>query len=88
VDGLLDRDGFQKAADSYPEFGSRDMEEYVGRGLRGYYLTPAYIPVALRTVLRRNMLAEVRGLWRSALAFLRYARRSHGPGASAGVRKE
>jgi len=40
-----------------------------------YYLSPRYVPVALRQVLRRHGLDEMRRLLYSAKVFLRYVRR-------------
>jgi radical SAM superfamily enzyme YgiQ (UPF0313 family) len=76
LEEALDEEGFQKAIVSYPEFSSREMEEYVDRGLRGYYLSPAYVPVALRNILRGNGFQELKGMLRSAKAFLHYLRRN------------
>jgi len=40
--------------------------------LKGYYLSPGYVPVALRQVLRRHGLDEMRRLLYSARMFMRY----------------
>lgn len=68
----LDEDGFQKCIVSYPEFTKEDIENYVDRGLKEYYLSPSYIPVAMRNVMRKNGLHELKGMMKSAKVFLKY----------------
>ena len=78
VDNLeesLDKDGFQKCIVSYPEFTKEDIENYVDRGLKEYYLSPSYIPIAMKNILRKNVLHELKGMVRSAKVFLKYMRR-------------
>jgi len=78
VDNLeesLDKDGFQKCIVSYPEFTKEDIENYVDRGLKEYYLSPSYIPVAISNVMRKNGLHELKGMAKSAKVFLKYMRR-------------
>lgn len=71
----LDKDGFQKCIVSYPEFTKEDIENYVDRGLKEYYLSPSYIPVAMRNVLRKNGLHELKGMMKSARVFMKYMER-------------
>lgn len=71
----LDEDGFQKCIVSYPEFTKEDIENYVDRALKEYYLSPSYIPIAMKNVLRKNGLHELKGMIMSAKVFLRYMRR-------------
>ena len=68
----LDEDGFQKCIVSYPEFTKEDIENYVDRGLKEYYLSPSYIPVAMRNVMRKNGLHELKVMIKSAKVFVRY----------------
>lgn len=78
VDNLeesLDKDGFQKCIVSYPDFTKGDIEYYVDRGLKEYYLSPSYIPIAMKNILRRNGLHELKGLIMSAKVFMKYMRR-------------
>jgi len=42
--------------------------------LKDYYLSPRYVPVALRQVLRRQGMDEMRRLLYSVRMFLGYAR--------------
>ena len=68
----IDENGFQKCIVSYPEFTKEDIENYVDRGLKEYYLSPSYIPVAMSNVMRKNGLHELKGMMKSAKVFLGY----------------
>lgn len=68
----LTRDGFQKCIVSYPGLTDADIECYVDRGLKEYYLSPSYIPIALRNVIRKNGSHELIGMLRSARLFFEY----------------
>jgi radical SAM superfamily enzyme YgiQ (UPF0313 family) len=65
----IDESGFQKCIVSYPEFTKEDIENYVDKILREYYLSPSYIPVAMSNVMRKNGLHELKGM---AKTFLKY----------------
>jgi hypothetical protein len=41
--------------------------------LREYYLSPGYVPLAMRQIFRKNAVGEMRRLWFSAKMFLGYA---------------
>ncbi|MEA3437818.1 MAG: B12-binding domain-containing radical SAM protein, partial [Thermodesulfobacteriota bacterium] len=71
----IDENGFQKCIVSYPEFTKEDIENYVDRGLKEYYLSPSYIPVAMSNVLRKNGLHELKGMIKSAKVFMKYVGR-------------
>ena len=71
----LDEEGFQRCIVSYPKFTKEDIENYVDRALKEYYLSPSYIPIAMRNVMRKNGLHELKGMIKSARVFLRYMRR-------------
>lgn len=75
LEASLDKDGFQKCIVSYPEFKKEDIENYVDKALKEYYLSPSYIPIAMRNIFRKNGLHELKGLVMSARVFLRYMRR-------------
>ena len=68
----LDDQGFQKCIVSYPEFTKEDIENYVDRALKEYYLSPSYIPIAMRNVLRKNGLHELKVMIKSTKVFLEY----------------
>ena len=71
----LDEEGFQKCIVSYPEFTKEDIENYVDRALKEYYLSPSYIPIAMKNILRKNGLHELKGMIMSAKVFLKYVGR-------------
>ena len=71
----LDEDGFQKCIVSYPEFTKEDIENYVDRALKEYYLSPSFIPIAMKNILRKNGLHELKGMVKSAKVFIGYLRR-------------
>lgn len=68
----LTKEGFQKCIVSYPGLSNDDIEHLVDRGLKEYYLTPSYIPIAIRNVIRKNGSHELIGMLRSARLFFEY----------------
>jgi len=68
----LDENGHQKSIIRYPELTEDEITEEVNDILRNYYLSPGYVVTALRQVLRKNGLAELRRLIYSARMFLKY----------------
>ena len=71
----LDADGFQKCIISYPNFTKEDIEKYVDKALKEYYLSISYIPIAMNNVFRKNGLHELKSMAISAKVFLEYMRR-------------
>ncbi|HED00785.1 MAG TPA: radical SAM protein [Proteobacteria bacterium] len=72
----IDKKGFQKCIISYPDFTNTDIDIYVDRILKEYYLNTAYIPIAASNIFRKNGLQEIKGLANSAKVFLKYLERS------------
>lgn len=70
----LDSYGHQKAIISYPALSSEEMVHEANEILREYYLSPEYVPLAMRQVLRKNSVAEAKRLWFSVKMFLGYSR--------------
>ncbi len=68
----LDERGHQKAIVSYPELSSTEIKDTVDRILKSYYLSPSYVLIACRRVFNRNGFNEMKVLWRSAKAFIKY----------------
>lgn len=68
----LDNWGAQKCIISYPEFTKEDIEYYVDKALKEYYLSPSFVPIAMKNVLKRNGLHELKVMVKSAKVFLRY----------------
>jgi len=68
----LDEQGHQKSIVSYPWLKADEIVREVDRILREYYLSFNYLPVALKQILRRDGLQELKRLLYSAKMFLRY----------------
>ena len=69
VDNLkdsIDENGFQRCIVSYPQFTKKDIEFYVDKALKGYYLSPSFIPVAFSNVCRKNGIHELKSMLKSA----------------------
>ena len=72
LEDSLDKEGFQKCIISYPEFTKEDIENYVDKALKGYYLSPSYIPIAMKNVFRKKGLQELKLMLRAATMFYKY----------------
>jgi len=59
-----------------PDLTAEQMVDVVDDMLRGYYLTPRYVPLALQSVMNRHFPHELRRLFRSARMFVKYASRT------------
>jgi len=68
----LDDSGHQKAIISYPALSNEEMVHAANEILREYYLSPGYVPLAMRQIFRKNAVAETKRLWFSAKMFLGY----------------
>lgn len=68
----LDAEGFQRCIVSYPEFTKENIESYVDKALKEYYLSLSYIPIAMKNIIRKNGLHELKGMAMSAKVFLEY----------------
>ncbi len=75
VDNLehsLNEAGFQKCIISYPNFTSHDIETYVDRALKEYYLSPGYVSIAVKSICSKDGLHELKGMLKSARMFMDY----------------
>lgn len=75
VDNLeesIDKNGYQKCIISYPDFDKKDIELFVNKALKEYYLSTSFLPIALSNILRKNGLHELKGMLLSAKVFLKY----------------
>lgn len=75
VDNLeesIDENGFQKCILSYPDFTRSDIEYYVNKSLKEYYLSPSFVPIALSNILRKHGFQELKIMLMSAKVFLEY----------------
>jgi radical SAM superfamily enzyme YgiQ (UPF0313 family) len=75
VDNLedsIDSRGLQQCIIDYPDFSKSDIEYYVDKALKEYYLNISYVPVLLNNILRKNGLHELKGTIKSADVLLKY----------------
>lgn len=68
----IDENGYQKCIVSYPNFTKNDIEFFVDKALKSYYLSPSFIPVAMSNVLRKNGIHELESMFKSAGTFFKY----------------
>ena len=68
----LDEQGHQKAVVSYPWLSAEEITVAVDGILKEYYVSLNYVPLAVRQVMRRQGLDEMRRLWYSTRMFLGY----------------
>lgn len=71
----LDEKGLQKCIVSYPWLTNRDIEVFVDKALKEYYVSFSYIPIAIKRIFRENGLQELKVAIKSAKAFFKYVRR-------------
>lgn len=71
----IDKNGYQKCIISYPDLNTQEIESYVDKILKEYYLSPNFIPVALSNVFRKNGIHELKSMVKSAGTFLKYMNR-------------
>ncbi len=70
----LDESGFQKCIISYPNLSSEDITAYVNKALQDYYLNISYIPVAMKNIIGKNGLYELKSIITSAKMYFKYMR--------------
>jgi len=71
----LDEKGHQISVLSYPDLPKDEIDCAVDKTLKGYYMSPKYVPLFIRQVLRENGLDEFIRLTRAMKVFLRYLSR-------------
>ncbi|MFZ2455882.1 MAG: radical SAM protein [Candidatus Altiarchaeia archaeon] len=71
---FLDEQGHQKTIISYPQLTKEEMVKEVDQILKEYYVTPRYVPLALRQIMRKNGVQEFKRLWFSTKMFLGYVK--------------
>jgi anaerobic magnesium-protoporphyrin IX monomethyl ester cyclase len=65
----VDQNGFQKCIISCPGFSSREIEDFVKRSIKGYYLNISYIPIVLKDIFSINGMHEIKILLKSTKVF-------------------
>ena len=68
----LDENGHQKSIIRYDGLSEEEITEEVNSILKDYYLSPSYINLAIRQIIRKNGFDELKRLTYSAKMFLRY----------------
>lgn len=71
----VDENGYQKCIISYPDLTTNEIEFYVDKALKSYYLSPLFVPVALSNVFRKNGIQELKSMLMSAATFFKYVGR-------------
>ncbi|MEM2507513.1 MAG: radical SAM protein [Nitrososphaeria archaeon] len=71
-DEYLDASGHQKSVVSYPWLSAEEITKAVDEILRDYYISIRYIPVAMKQILRRKCLYEIKRFIMSANMFVKY----------------
>lgn len=71
----LDEFGFQKCIVSYPWLNSDEIALSVDSALKGYYLNIAYIPIAMKNIMGKNGLNELKSLINSGKMYFKYIKR-------------
>ena len=70
----IDEYGYQKCIVSYPGFNQKEIESFVNKALKEYYLNPSFLHTAFTNVMRKNGLHELKSMALSAQVFLKYIR--------------
>ncbi|TDA41706.1 MAG: B12-binding domain-containing radical SAM protein [Thermoproteota archaeon] len=70
----LDGHGHQKGVINYPDLPVEEIQRAVNRLLIKYYLSPVYLLLVYRQMLRKHGFEEVKRILRSAVAFMAYIR--------------
>ena len=72
----IDENGYQKCIVSYPDFSKDDIENWVNKILKNYYLNPIYVLTFLHGVIKGGGLAHAKGVFRTGIDFIGYIRKS------------
>ena len=68
----IDENGYQKCIVSYPEFTKEDIEKWVNKILKSYYLNPSYVLTFIKGVIRGGGVYHAKSVFRAARDFFRY----------------
>ena len=68
----IDENGYQKCIVSYPDFSKDDIEHWVNKILKGYYLNPHYGITFIRGVFRGGGLDHFKCVLRAGKDFITY----------------
>jgi len=73
----IDENGYQRCIVSYPEFPKEQIEKWVNKILKTYYLNPRYSIIFLRGILRGGGLDHAKCVGKAAIDFLGYIRKTN-----------
>lgn len=68
----LDKHGVQRVIISYPQLSNVEIGRAVDKMLKGYFLSPRYIPIAIKRLLHKHGWQELKVIWHSGMMFLKY----------------
>ncbi len=68
----IDENGYQRCIISYPQFTHSDIENWVNRILKEYYLSPTYFVTFVQGTLRGGGVEHVKSVMRAGKSFIRY----------------
>ncbi len=72
----IDKNGYQRCIVSYSDFSKDDIEQWVNKILKEYYLNPTYFFTFLRGVLRGGGLEHAKGVTKAGIDFMKYIDKS------------
>jgi len=68
----IDESGYQKCIVSYPDFSKDDIESWVNKILKSYYLNPRYVLTFLHGVVRGGGLEHAKCVFKAGFGFFNY----------------
>jgi len=71
----IDENGYQNCIVSYPGFTKEDIEKWVNKILKSYYLNPSYLLTFIRGVIRGGGIDHAKSVFKAAKDFFRYIKR-------------
>ena len=71
----LDKEGHQKPVISYPWLSNIEIAEAVDNILKEYYISPRYLPLFLKQIVRKKGIDELIRFIRAMKVFVNYMRR-------------
>lgn len=71
----LDQEGHQTSVISYPGLSNIEIAEAVDKILKEYYISPRYLPLFLKQIVRKKGIDELIRFIRAVKVFVRYVRR-------------
>ena len=76
LENSLDRDGFQKCILSYPWLSKDEIEIYVDKALKDYYININYFSIVAKSIVGSDGFYELNSIAKSMLMFFKYMKRA------------